>query len=114
MPWKENVTQVLDLYISKFRCPHCTNENGHPELVDSAMADWTCVCCNATQTSKFVSAVTQSIGEELVSLEKGSIEACQSFIRKHSQNLHPNHYYLMVLVSLDAMHRSHLSWDVMN
>ena len=75
---------------------------GHPELVDSAMADWTCVCCNATQTSKFVSAVTQSIGEELVSLEKGSIEACQSFIRKHSQNLHPNHYYLMVIVFLDA------------
>ena len=38
----------------------------------------------------------QSIGEELVRLEKGSVEACQSFIRKHSQNLHPNHYYLQV------------------
>jgi len=93
----------LGTMFSSIRCPQCTNENGylvasmpgHPELVDSAMADWTCVCCNATQTSKFVSAVTQSIGEELVSLEKGSIEACQSFIRKHSQNLHPNHYYLM-------------------
>jgi len=93
----------LGTMFSSIRCPQCTNENGylvasmpgHPELVESAMADWTCVCCSATQTSKFVSAVTQSIGEELVSLEKGSIEACQSFIKKHSQNLHPNHYYLM-------------------
>ena len=42
------------------------------------------------------SFVFQSIGEELVSLEKGSIEGCQAFIKKHSQNLHPNHYYLMV------------------
>ena len=45
-------------------------------------------------------------------LEKGSVEACQvklivivivivivilqAFIKKHSQNLHPNHYYLQV------------------
>ena len=28
-------------------------------------------------------------------LEKGSVEACQAFIKKHSQNLHPNHYYLL-------------------
>jgi hypothetical protein len=41
-------------------------------------------------------SLLQSIGEELVMLEKGSIEACQAFIRKHSQNLHPNHYYLQV------------------
>ena len=40
--------------------------------------------------------IFQSIGEELVMLEKGSIEACQAFIKKHSQNLHPNHYYLQV------------------
>ena len=44
-------------------------------------------------------------------LEKGSVEACQvehivivivivilqAFIKKHSQNLHPNHYYLQVI-----------------
>ena len=46
--------------------------------------------------SHHFSFVFQSIGEELVSLEKGSIEGCQAFIKKHSQNLHPNHYYLMV------------------
>ena len=106
-----------------FRCPQCTADNGylvpsvpgHAELVESATADWSCVTCGKNQTSKFVNAVTQvqlslpaqfyhlknftifqSIGEELVSLEKGSIEGCQSFIKKHSQNLHPNHYYLMV------------------
>ena len=48
----------------------------------------------------FIFYYFQSIGEELVSLEKGSIEGCQSFIKKHSQNLHPNHYYLMVSFSL--------------
>merc|ERR1719282_1864135 len=93
----------LGTMFSSIRCPQCTAENGylvptvpgHCELVDTAMADWRCVTCAKTQTAKFVNAVTQSIGEELVSLEKGSIEACQSFIRKHSQNLHPNHYYLM-------------------
>ena len=37
----------------------------------------------------------RSIGEELVRLERGNPEACQSFVKKHSQNLHPNHYYLM-------------------
>lgn len=49
------------------------------------------------------SFVFQSIGEELVSLEKGSIEGCQAFIKKHSQNLHPNHYYLMVSRHIDKI-----------
>ena len=46
----------------------------------------------------------RSIGEELVRLERGSPEACQSFVKKHSQNLHPNHYYLMdVKLALSQM-----------
>ena len=47
-------------------------------------------------TSSSLTSFPQSIGEELVMLEKGSVEACQAFIKKHSQNLHPNHYYLQV------------------
>ena len=53
--------------------------------------------------SHHFSFVFQSIGEELVSLEKGSIEGCQAFIKKHSQNLHPNHYYLMVSTHIDKI-----------
>ena len=54
------------------------------------------LCLILWSISHHFSFVFQSIGEELVSLEKGSIEGCQAFIKKHSQNLHPNHYYLMV------------------
>jgi len=92
----------LGTMFSSIRCPQCTADSGylvplspgHPELSDK-QEDWRCVSCDSKQQAKFVNAVTQSIGEELVSLEKGSIEGCQSFIKKHSQNLHPNHYYLM-------------------
>ena len=57
----------LGTMFSSIRCPQCTAEGGylvpsvpgHPELVDTAGADWRCVTCSSTQTSKFVSAVTQ-------------------------------------------------------
>ena len=39
-----------------------------------------------------------------VRLERAVPEACQSFVKKHSQNLHPNHYYLMdVKLALSQM-----------
>ena len=56
---------------------------------------WECNSCKKTEPANYVNAVIRSIGEEIVRLERGSPEACQSFVRKHSQNLHPNHYYLM-------------------
>ncbi len=37
----------------------------------------------------------RSIGEELIRLERGNPQTCLSFVKKHSQNLHPNHYYLV-------------------
>merc|ERR1719225_1019366 len=85
---------------SSIQCPQCTAEQGgylvstDPGAGPESQADWKCIVCQKPQAHTFVNAVTQSIGEELVRLEKGSVEACQSFIRKHSQNLHPNHYYL--------------------
>ena len=30
-----------------------------------------------------------------MSLERNSIPACLQFLKKHSQNLHPNHFFLM-------------------
>ncbi len=46
-------------------------------------------------TGKYISAVIKSIGEEIVQLERNSEDACIKFIKKHSQNLHPNHFFLM-------------------
>ena len=43
-------------------------------------------------------------------LEKGSIEACQAFIKKHSQNLHPNHYYLQVTKPVPYLHQKIANW----
>ena len=63
-------------------------------ILDNATS-WECNACKKTEPANYVNAVIRSIGEELVRLERGSPEACQSFVRKHSQNLHPNHYYLM-------------------
>ena len=56
---------------------------------------WQCNMCMEKQDEAYVSSVITAIGEELVKLEKGSEETCKSFIIKHSQNLHPNHFYLM-------------------
>jgi len=87
----------LGTLFSSIRCPQCTVEqNGYlvSENPVGPPTDYRCVVCDKIQPHSFVDAVVQSIGEELVMLEKGSIEACQAFIKKHSQNLHPNHYYL--------------------
>jgi len=92
-------TELATMF-SSIRCPQCTAEQGgylvstDPGAGPESQADWRCIVCQKIQPHTFVDAVTQSIGEELVMLEKGSVEACQAFIRKHSQNLHPNHYYL--------------------
>jgi len=90
----------LGTMFSSIRCPQCTAEQAgylvstDPAAGPEAKVDWACIVCQRVQAGTFVEAVTQSIGEELVMLEKGSVEACQAFIKKHSQNLHPNHYYL--------------------
>ena len=72
---------------SSIRCPQCTAEQDgylvstNPTAGPDTDTDWRCVHCSKNQKAQFVNAVTQSIGEELVSLEKGSVEACQAFIR---------------------------------
>ena len=81
---------------SSLRCPDCPGGSGYlsPATVDAET--WSCSGCKKTEPAdNYVNAVIRSIGEELVRLERGSPEACQNFIKKHSQNLHPNHYYLV-------------------
>lgn len=91
----------LGTMFSSVRCPQCSAEqagylvNTDPVPPPNEKPDWKCNVCARLQPKTFVDAVTQSIGEELAMMEKGSVEACQAFIKKHSQNLHPNHYYLL-------------------
>ena len=78
---------------SSLRCPSCS---GYLSPCTSDGNTWECSGCKKSESADaYVNAVIRSIGEELVRLERGSPEACQNFIKKHSQNLHPNHYYLM-------------------
>jgi len=92
---------------SSLRCPSCSIERpGYltpSEPLDHTKS-WQCDVCKKTEPANYVSAVIRSIGEELVRLERAVPEACQSFVKKHSQNLHPNHYYLMdVKLALSQM-----------
>ena len=97
----------LNTDFSSLRCPSCTIDRpGYLTPTDPLdhASPWQCECCKKTEPANYVSAVIRSIGEELVRLERGNPEACQSFVKKHSQNLHPNHYYLMdVKLALSQM-----------
>lgn len=97
----------LNTEFSSLRCPSCTIDRAGyltpSDPLDSS-SSWECGVCKKTEPANYVSAVIRSIGEELVRLERGNPEACQSFVKKHSQNLHPNHYYLMdVKLALSQM-----------
>ena len=94
---------------SSLRCPDsCTGYLSAvtPTAQDDEMSSsmWECnVCKKCEPSGGYVDKVIRSIGEELVRLERGVPEACQNFIKKHSQNLHPNHYYLVKLTSFDLL-----------
>lgn len=88
----------LGTEFSSLRCPSCSIDRaGYLTPIDplDSGSSWECNVCKKAEPTNYVSAVIRSIGEELVRLERGNPEACQSFVKKHSQNLHPNHYYLM-------------------
>ena len=97
----------LHTEFSSLKCPSCSIDR-HGYLVPKEPLEhsshWECTGCKKTEPSTYVNAVIRSIGEELTRLERGNPEACQSFVKKHSQNLHPNHYYLMdVKLALSQM-----------
>ena len=114
----------LGTHFSSLKCPKCASggylvpDDPHQQEI----CPWSCTVCGEGETSEYVNAVIkvrkltfnitshgeicsfQAIGEELITLEKGIPEACAGFIKKHSQNLHPNHYYLMdVKLALSQM-----------
>ena len=91
----------LGTEFSSLRCPNsCTGYLSamSPTAPDDELSSclWECKVCKKTEVAGgYVDKVIRSIGEELVRLERGVPEACINFIKKHSQNLHPNHYYLV-------------------
>lgn len=97
----------LGTEFSSLRCPSCSiDRQGYLTPIEplNPSSSWECSVCKKTEPTNYVNAVIRSIGEELVRLERNSPEACQSFVLKHSQNLHPNHHYLMdVKLALSQM-----------
>lgn len=97
----------LGTNFSSLRCPNCPAQSqGFLVAKDpmNSLAAWHCAQCGNEEPADYVNAVIRSIGEELVQLEKDNPEACLMFIKKHSQNLHRNHFYLMdVKLALSQM-----------
>ncbi|XP_059080640.1 SET domain-containing protein SmydA-8-like isoform X1 [Tigriopus californicus] len=97
----------LGTNFSSLRCPNCPAQSqGFLVAQDpmNSLAPWHCAQCGNQEPADYVNAVIRSIGEELVQLEKDNPEACLMFIKKHSQNLHRNHFYLMdVKLALSQM-----------
>eukprot|EP00095_Tigriopus_kingsejongensis_P011425 maker-scaffold953_size76948-snap-gene-0.8 protein:Tk11425 transcript:maker-scaffold953_size76948-snap-gene-0.8-mRNA-1 annotation:"hypothetical protein DAPPUDRAFT_194440" len=88
----------LGTNFSSLRCPSCPAQaNGYLSSINplDIHSPFSCDHCHCEESADYVNAVIRSIGEELVQLEKGNPEACLTFIKKHSQNLHRNHFYLM-------------------
>ena len=88
----------LKTFFSSLKCPSCPIQNQGFLLAKNPLLDgspWICNVCTTEEKSEYIEAVTRSIGEELIKLEKSNILSCKNFLKKHSQNLHPNHYYLM-------------------
>ena len=88
----------LQTFFSSLKCQSCPLQNQGFLLPKNPAEDntsWFCAICSIEEKFEYVEAVTRSIGEELIKLEKSNMIACKNFLKKHSQNLHPNHYYLM-------------------
>lgn len=88
----------MGTYFSALKCPSCPIQQqgyllSHNPLKEGSL--WICTNCEASEMPEYVTAVIRSIGEELIKLEKSNATACKSFLKKHSQNLHYNHFYLM-------------------
>jgi len=88
----------LQTFFSSLKCQSCPIQNQGFLLPKDPLehnTSWFCSICNIEEKFEYIEAVTRSIGEELIKLEKSNMFACKNFLKKHSQNLHPNHYYLM-------------------
>lgn len=86
----------LDTFTSGIYCIQCPNQQGILLAEDpfSESADWVCNKCSDRQPASFIASVVETVGKELVGLKRGSVAACESFIRKYAKILHPHHFYL--------------------
>lgn len=86
----------LDTYISGLYCQKCPLNSGIL-LIENPLdeaSDWLCRQCGSRQPAKYVADIVETVGKELVALKKGSVSGCEGFLRKFSNILHPNHFYL--------------------
>ena len=85
----------LNTDFSSIKCSACQNGYYTPLQPLNSRSDWECNICKDVTPSKSVLMITKAIGEVVVQIEKNSVESCLNFIKRHSQNIHPNHYFLM-------------------
>ncbi len=94
----------LGTYFSAVSCKKCSGSKEHsssnggfllPTDPQNEKSSWVCDACGSAESHEYVGAVVKSIGEELLRLERSDTHACKKFLKKHLQNLHSNHFFLM-------------------
>lgn len=83
----------LGSYYSAINCTNCKDGYMLPKNPLDSKSEWICEKCGAKLVSEIVMSILKAIGEEIITL-KNNVEASFNFLRKHYQNLHPNHYFL--------------------
>ncbi|XP_031355018.1 SET domain-containing protein SmydA-8-like [Photinus pyralis] len=66
-----------------------------PGSFENENAEWCCKQCGSKQTAEFVMNAMKRIGDDLVLMDKGSVEDCKQFLDHYSTLLTPNHAYMI-------------------
>lgn len=56
--------------------------------------DYICNNCNFSISWDEADLIIEKIGIDLSQMKKGDIQACRTFIQRHSNTLHENHFYM--------------------
>ena len=89
----------LDTFMSAVNCQHClqTMSSGfficNNPLDESS--DWTCNRCGESKPAQEINELIEMIGKQLISLKRGSVEACEHFLQQYHTVLHPHHFYIL-------------------
>lgn len=58
-------------------------------------SEYICNICDFSISWDEAEQITEKIGIDLSQLKKGDIQACKTFIQRHSKTLHENHFYMI-------------------
>ena len=60
----------------------------------SEIPDYRCNKCSNSMSSKSADEILERIGYDLATMKKDNVQACRAFMKKHSKELHDNHFYM--------------------